>query len=136
MDDIQETIKTLNDLKTLDVKLSIDDFGTGYSSLSYLSDFPVDTLKIDRSFVSKISEQKSSLAIPKAVIALGHNLGMDIVAEGIENISQFQILKNLNCEYGQGFFFSKPLDRKAVTPFLKKWNNHPFDPDLFVTSSK
>ncbi|WP_051188840.1 EAL domain-containing protein [[Leptolyngbya] sp. PCC 7376] len=136
MDDIKETIKTLNELKTLNVKLSIDDFGTGYSSLSYLNDFPVDTLKIDRSFVSKISEKASSLAIPSAVIALGHNLGMDIVAEGIENISQFQILKSLNCEYGQGFFFAKPLERKAVTPFLKKWNNHPFDPDIFVTNSK
>ncbi|OKH13412.1 EAL domain-containing protein [[Limnothrix rosea] IAM M-220] len=136
MDDIQDTIKTLNDLKTLDVKLSIDDFGTGYSSLSYLNDFPVDTLKIDRSFVSKITTADNSLAIPRAVIALGHNLGMDIVAEGIENISQFQILKTLGCEYGQGFFFSKPLSKEDATLFIQKWNNHPFDPDLFATTTK
>ncbi len=136
MDDIQDTIQTLKDLKTLDVKLSIDDFGTGYSSLSYLNDFPVDTLKIDRSFVSKITTQDNSLAIPRTVITLGHSLGMDIVAEGIENISQFQILKNLGCEYGQGFFFSKPLSQEDTSTFIQKWNNHPFDPDLFAATTQ
>lgn len=135
MEDIDETIRTLNDLKTLDIQLSIDDFGTGYSSLSYLNDFPVDTLKIDRSFVNRMGNDAASYAIPSAVIALGHNLGMDIVAEGIENISQFHILKQLNCQYGQGFFFAKPLKQEAAVKFIRKWHNHPFDPDLFVTTS-
>jgi diguanylate cyclase (GGDEF)-like protein len=134
IEDIEDTIKLLNDLKTLNVKLSIDDFGTGYSSLSYLNDFPVDTIKIDRSFVKKISRIESSLAIPNAVIELGHNLGMDIIAEGIENIEQLDILRELDCEFGQGFFFSMPLSASAAQDFIIRFSRNTFNPEFHQES--
>ncbi|HEU5133016.1 MAG TPA: bifunctional diguanylate cyclase/phosphodiesterase, partial [Pyrinomonadaceae bacterium] len=101
---------TLAKLRGLGVRLSIDDFGTGYSSLSYLNRFPVDTLKIDRSFVTSLSEANENLQIVKTIITLAGNLGMQVVAEGIETEDQLDQLKSLKCQYGQGFYFSKPLD--------------------------
>lgn len=130
IEDIEDAIKLLNDLKTLNIKLSIDDFGTGYSSLSYLDDFPVDTIKIDRSFIRKISRIESSLAIPHAVIKLGHNLGMDIIAEGIENIEQLDILRELDCEFGQGFLFSTPLSAEDAKDFIVRFTRHQFNPNF------
>lgn len=100
----------LHRLDHLGVHLSTDDFGTGYSSLSYLQSFPFDRLKIDRSFVDRIGKNKKSDAIVKTILMLGTNLGMEVVAEGIETVEQLEFLQDLNCRYGQGFYFSRPVD--------------------------
>jgi len=100
----------LNTLDRLGVHLSTDDFGTGYSSLSYLQTFPFDRLKIDRSFIDKLGTNKKSDAIVKTILMLGTNLGMEVVAEGIETIGQLELLQELGCRLGQGFYFSRPVD--------------------------
>ncbi|NET09117.1 MAG: EAL domain-containing protein [Symploca sp. SIO2B6] len=118
MDDVSSVIETLHQMKKLDLQISIDDFGTGYSSLSYLHRFPIDTLKVDRSFVMNIDEMGEDHAIVKTIIALGHHLGMDVIAEGIETSEQAKKLKDLHCEYGQGYFFAKPLPAEKVEELL------------------
>jgi EAL domain-containing protein (putative c-di-GMP-specific phosphodiesterase class I) len=90
------------------VKISIDDFGTGFSSFNYLKQFPVDTLKIDRSFVQGIPNNSKDETIVKTMISLAHNLNINVVAEGIETIEQLQFFQQNFCDEGQGFFFSKP----------------------------
>ncbi len=114
----EETIGILTSLKSLGVRLAIDDFGTGYSSLSYLHRFPVDVLKIDRSFVEGVADGPGANALASAVIALGRSLGLRIVAEGIETEAQLAALSSLGCRYGQGFLFSRPLPPAEVMPFL------------------
>jgi diguanylate cyclase (GGDEF)-like protein len=109
---------TLAKLRGLGVRLSIDDFGTGYSSLSYLNRFPVDTLKIDRSFVTSMNEADENLQIVKTIITLAGNLGMQVVAEGVETEEQLDQLRSLKCQYGQGFYFSKPLAGLDVDLFI------------------
>jgi len=109
----------LEELKSRSIQLLIDDFGTGYSSLSYLQRLPVDTLKIDRSFITGIEHNPRHLDITRAIITLAHSLGMDVVAEGLENPYQVEILAKLGCEYGQGYYFSPPLPESAVIPFLE-----------------
>ena len=99
----------LGQLKELGVKLHIDDFGTGYSSLSYLHRFPVDVLKIDRSFISRMGADDDSSEIVTTIIYLAHNLGMEVTAEGVETVEQLAQLRSLSCEYGQGYYFSKPV---------------------------
>ncbi|MGB3204500.1 MAG: EAL domain-containing protein [Crinalium sp.] len=118
MNDVEAAIETILRLKALNLRFSIDDFGTGYSSLSYLHRFPVDTLKIDRSFVSRMEETSEDAAIVQTIISLSHNLGMDIVAEGVETEAQMEKLRELQCEYGQGYFFSKPLSSELATALL------------------
>jgi diguanylate cyclase (GGDEF)-like protein/PAS domain S-box-containing protein len=100
----------LDALDRLGVHLSTDDFGTGYSSLSYLQTFPFDRLKIDRSFIDKLGSNKKSDAIVKTILMLGTNLGMEVVAEGIETVGQLELLQELGCRLGQGFYFSRPVD--------------------------
>ncbi|MCM8795048.1 MAG: bifunctional diguanylate cyclase/phosphodiesterase [Candidatus Omnitrophica bacterium] len=111
-------------LQARHVGLSIDDFGTGHSSLSALHRFPIETLKIDRSFVSAM-DQGENEEIIRAIVTLAHNLQMDVIAEGIETESQMNLLKELGCEFGQGYFFSRPIDPKSVekffTPGLKQF---------------
>ncbi len=99
----------LAELRELGIALALDDFGTGYSSLSYLHRFPVNTLKIDRSFVNQMESEQNGLEIVRTIILLGRTLGMDVVAEGIETTKQLDLLQELQCEYGQGYFFSKPF---------------------------
>lgn len=94
----------MNEIKSRQINISLDDFGTGYSSLSYLADFPIDILKIDRSFVSKIGENKQE-AIVSAMIAMGKAMGMVVVAEGIETKQQLKYLQDLDCDIVQGYFF-------------------------------
>ncbi len=106
-------------LRERGLELSIDDFGTGYSSLSYLHQFPFDTLKIDRSFVSKNGVDESNLEIVRAIIALAHNLGMDVIAEGVETARQLEDLRKLECEYGQGYLFSSPLDEDSAAEYIR-----------------
>jgi len=119
MTDVEATIALLQRLKALHLQLSIDDFGTGYSSLSYLHRFPTNTIKVDRSFVSRMGDETEDAQIVQTIILLGHNLGMDIVAEGVETAEQLASLRTLKCEYGQGFFFSKPLMAEAAAALLQ-----------------
>ncbi|OEH84941.1 hypothetical protein BHU72_07045 [Desulfuribacillus stibiiarsenatis] len=109
MENVNFTIKILNELKAMGVKVSIDDFGTGYSSLSYLKKLPISELKIDRSFVRDITTDQDDAAIVDMVIVLGKTLKMNIVAEGVETVSQLEFLKSHHCQEMQGFLFSKPL---------------------------
>ncbi|MBW4560567.1 MAG: EAL domain-containing protein [Mojavia pulchra JT2-VF2] len=120
MNDVEAAISILLRLRTLNLRLSIDDFGTGYSSLSYLHRFPVNTLKVDRSFVSRMEDTDEDAAIVQTIIMLSHALGMDVVAEGVETAAQQAKLQVLGCEYGQGYFFSKPLDSNAATALLDR----------------
>jgi len=114
-------IATLHDLKSIGVKLAIDDFGTGYSSMAYLKDFPVDRLKIDKGFVSNLEQEPSNMAILKAIVALGHNFGLRVVAEGVETEYQREFLKHIGCDELQGYLFSKPLNvEKFETLLLSK----------------
>jgi len=108
----------LERLKALNIELYIDDFGTGYSSLSRLHQFPIDALKIDRSFVSRMGDAGENGEIVQAIVTLAHNLGMDVVAEGIETTMQLAQLRGRRCEYGQGYFFSKPLNRQAAEQLM------------------
>lgn len=115
-----EAAKTmLEQLKAMGVHLLIDDFGTGYSSLSYLHRFPIDTVKIDQSFISHMSTDSESAEIVRAIVSLAHNLGMNVIAEGIERVEQWQQLRSLGAEYGQGFFFAKPLDPLGVEALMQ-----------------
>lgn len=110
--------KMLKQLKALGIQLCIDDFGTGYSSLSRLHEFPIDTLKIDRSFVSRIGADNCGVEIIQTIVTLARSRGMDIVAEGIETPTQLQKLRELGCELGQGYLFSKPVDSEKATELL------------------
>ena len=110
---------TLTALQDLGVNIHIDDFGTGYSSLSYLHNFPVNALKIDRSFISKISAKGDELEIVKTIISLAHNLKLDVIAEGVEKKHQLSTVDDLDCAYGQGFYFSKAIDAAAVPAWIK-----------------
>ena len=119
MENAERTIEMLKQLKELGVQLSIDDFGTGYSSLSYLHRFPIDTLKVDRSFVSTMEDGSENGEIVRTVISLAKTLGMDVVAEGIETIHQLHQLQILGCEYGQGYLFSRPVPREEAERLLE-----------------
>ncbi len=118
MGDTEGTIATLNGLSNLGVRLSIDDFGTGYSSLGYLKRFPVSTLKIDRSFVNDITVNPDDRTIAEAVIALASSLKLWVIAEGVENQAQLDILKELHCNGIQGYFISRPMAASKVTAFM------------------
>ena len=120
MDNAERTIRVVDGLKNLGVRLSIDDFGTGYSSLSYLRRFPMDTLKIDRSFVKNLSSNPENLEIVRTIMSLARNLGMDVVAEGAEEADEIEHLKALKCDFGQGYFFSKPVDSEQADILLRK----------------
>lgn len=116
----ETTIKKLHDLKDLGIRLAIDDFGTGYSSLSYLTRFPVDILKIDKSFIDKITQGKKGVALARAIIMMSESLNLKTVAEGIEHFEQAETLQNLGCGFGQGYYFSKPLSKIEMDEFLLK----------------
>lgn len=122
MPDPECAIKVMTQLKTLGIKIALDDFGTGYSSLSYLHRFPLDSLKIDRSFVTRMMEDDE---IVRTIIVLGRNLGLKIIAEGVETIEQAVRLRELGCEYAQGFFFSTPINAEQATDLLAaQHHNH------------
>jgi EAL domain-containing protein (putative c-di-GMP-specific phosphodiesterase class I) len=110
--------QTLAALKKIGVRLAMDDFGTGYSSLSCLHKFPIDVLKIDRSFIEDLQERRDTAAVIQAIVHLAHNLGMSVVAEGLEQLDQVAFLQTLDCDLGQGFVFSKPLSAENAEKFL------------------
>ncbi|HEV2762710.1 MAG TPA: EAL domain-containing protein, partial [Pyrinomonadaceae bacterium] len=118
MENIETATRTLEQLRALGVELGIDDFGTGYSSLSYLQRFPVGTLKIDRSFISRITESDGTAEIVRTIMKLAQTLGMDVVAEGVETEQQRARLRALECESGQGYYFSRPMDGDAAEAFF------------------
>ncbi|MBD2460596.1 EAL domain-containing protein [Oscillatoria sp. FACHB-1407] len=120
MDNASSVVAVLRQMRSLGIQLAIDDFGTGYSSLSYLPRFPINTLKIDRSFVNKMGASNDGLEIVRTILSLAHNLGMDVTAEGVETQEQADQLLLMNCEYGQGYLFSKPLDRESATHLLNE----------------
>ncbi len=118
MADAERSGVVLSELKALGVRLDIDDFGTGYSSLSRLQRFPVDTLKIDRAFVSRMDSDHDTHEIVRIIVMLAHNLGLKVVGEGIETQTQLDLLRDIGCELGQGYFFSKPADRETIEKLL------------------
>jgi diguanylate cyclase len=119
MQNAESTSSLLNELKTMGVQLAIDDFGTGYSSLSYLSRFPIDTLKIDQTFVHKMVDEKSDAAIVSMVINMGKSLKHKVIAEGVETFEQLTLLQGRECEEGQGYYFSEPLGPAEFASILR-----------------
>jgi EAL domain-containing protein (putative c-di-GMP-specific phosphodiesterase class I) len=117
--------ETLDMCRALGMKVVIDDFGTGYSSLSYLHQYPIDTLKIDRSFVHNMRSDKSVFGLVKSILTLGENMEINIVAEGVEEAEEAKLLSELNCDSAQGFYFSKPVAESALLKLLKKSNPPP-----------
>ncbi len=115
--------QVLKSITELGIKMAMDDFGTGYSSLSYLREYPFDVLKIDRSFINEMTSGYKSKALIDAVISMSHALKLKVVAEGIETEKQLEQLTNLNCDYGQGYLFSKPLNVKDMTKLLSDNSN-------------
>ena len=118
MADPSAAIEMLQQIKSLGIRLAIDDFGTGYSSLSYLHRFPLDTLKIDRSFISGMGDDGEGMEIARTILPMANNLRLDVVAEGVETLQQVAMLKKLQCKYGQGYYFSKPLSAEGTAALL------------------
>jgi EAL domain-containing protein (putative c-di-GMP-specific phosphodiesterase class I) len=121
VEESDSAIKLLNSFKDIGISLAIDDFGVGYSSLSHLAQFPVDRLKIDRSFVSDVGSDERATAIAKTIIDLGKNLGMTIVAEGVETEEQYRFFRSEGCDEIQGFYFCEPL---AAAPFTDRYRQN------------
>jgi len=117
MKDTEKSIEILMQLRENGIQVALDDFGTGYSSLSYLKRLPIDTLKIDCSFMKSITTDKKGQAIASAIISMAHSMDLKVIAEGVETAEQLQVLNKLNCNIGQGFFFSKPLSAKDICRF-------------------
>jgi len=127
IENVDSATVTINRLKSLGIKVSLDDFGTGYSSLSYLHRFPIDTLKIDRSFVTRMNLPKNSEII-RTIVNLASNLGMDVIAEGVETGEQVIQLSGMNCEYVQGYLISKPIDAASVEKLIQETSQRGFGP--------
>jgi EAL domain-containing protein (putative c-di-GMP-specific phosphodiesterase class I) len=115
MPDPEAAIQVMNQLKSMGIQIALDDFGTGYSSLSYLHRFPLDSLKIDRAFISRTMEDDE---IIRTILTLGRNLGLKVVAEGVETAEQVKKLQNLGCEFAQGFFFTDAVTAQVATDLL------------------
>lgn len=116
---VEETVKKLEEIKCLGIRLAVDDFGTGYSSLSYLHKFPISILKVDRSFVENIGASREAAAMVEAIISMSDTLKMTSIAEGIEDAGQAEILNMMGCKWGQGYFFARPLDANQIEEFLR-----------------
>jgi EAL domain-containing protein (putative c-di-GMP-specific phosphodiesterase class I) len=123
MEEPEHALATLQQLYGMGIRLAVDDFGTGYSSLSYLKKFPLDVLKIDRSFVSDLGHDLDDAAIVDSIIAMAHRLNLKVIAEGIENQGQLDFLQNHECDIGQGFYYSKPMPSELLTHTLIEEQN-------------
>jgi EAL domain-containing protein (putative c-di-GMP-specific phosphodiesterase class I) len=121
MDDPVRAQQTLDRLHEMDFDLSIDDFGTGYSSLAYLKRLPVNELKIDKSFVLNMAQEEGDAKIVRSTIDLGHNMGLRVVAEGVETEAVWHLLAELGCDQGQGYFMSKPIPVAQLAAWLRTW---------------
>lgn len=125
------TKKVFNDISSMGILIALDDFGTGYSSLTYLKNFPIDIVKLDANFVKGIINQGEDRVIVESVINLTHDLGLLIIAEGIETETQYEVLKMNNCDYGQGYLYSRPVPAEKINELLK--NEHPeFDKEIII----
>ena len=120
MSDTRAALDALRAIRALDVQLHVDDFGTGYSSLSCLQTFPVDGLKIDRSFVSEILEKPQQAALLKAIVAMAHGMGMPLVTEGVETAEQAAVLKAMGCDFAQGYLFAKPMSPADASEYVAR----------------
>jgi len=123
---VDQAIATTKELQILGVHLSIDDFGTGYSSLAALKRFPVGRLKIDKSFIDDILRDESSNAVAKAIISLGQNLNLRVIAEGVETEAQVAFLRENHCDEMQGYLFSKPIPRAGIAALLARLDGREF----------
>jgi EAL domain-containing protein (putative c-di-GMP-specific phosphodiesterase class I) len=121
MRNVEETARRLAAIKELGVRIAIDDFGTGYSSLAHLQKFPVDALKIDRSFISGLTSNQEGGSLIHTLVQLGKDLSIETLAEGIEQSQELDLLRDENCDSGQGFLFARPLDVAATEAFLQNW---------------
>lgn len=119
MGDPQRAIRTLSLIRDLGVRFAIDDFGTGYSSLAYLKKLPVSSIKIDKSFVRNMEHDRDNAIIVRSIIDLGHNLGLKVVAEGVETQEAQNMLRSFDCDEMQGYYYSRPIPADAVTKYLK-----------------
>ncbi|HEY1090094.1 MAG TPA: EAL domain-containing protein, partial [Burkholderiaceae bacterium] len=133
MDDPQRALATLAQLSEMGFKLSIDDFGTGYSSLAYLKRLPVDELKIDKSFVMPMEHDLDDAKIVRSTIELAHNLGLSVVAEGVETAKAWHLLAALGCDEGQGFFIGRPMPQAQFLEWLADWTPPPMGDDAPIT---
>jgi len=124
METSESVRKNLHQLKDLNIEVAIDDFGTGYSSLSYLKKFDIDYLKIDKSFIQNLTDDSDDIALVQAIIMMAHKLGCKVIAEGIETETQKSILTDAGCDYGQGYYFSKPVNATDFHLLLENWNNN------------
>jgi EAL domain-containing protein (putative c-di-GMP-specific phosphodiesterase class I) len=129
MNDPQRVIRTLNKIRGLGVRFAIDDFGTGYSSFAYLTKLPVSCIKIDKTFVQNIEADRDSSVVVKSIIDLGHNLGLKIVAEGVETAQAMELLRKLQCDEAQGYHLCRPITADMMTKFL-------LDPPATVTERR
>jgi diguanylate cyclase (GGDEF)-like protein/PAS domain S-box-containing protein len=120
IDDLEHTLDVLTRLRAMGVRMAIDDFGTGYSSLNYLKQFPVDTLKIDQSFIQNLPGNNDDAQITRTIIAMAHNLGLGVIAEGVETKEQLEFLQQVDCEEVQGFYFSKPVPAATLVENINK----------------
>jgi len=118
MQNLDLTVKTLNELNEMGIEIAIDDFGTGHSSLAYLKRFPIDTLKIDQSFIRGLPEDSENAAITSAIIAMTQNLQLNVRAEGVETDRQLSFLTDRRCREVQGFYFSRPVESKRILELL------------------
>ena len=118
MDSPKKAIETMLQIRSMGIHLSLDDFGTGYSSLAYLKKFPLNTLKIDKAFIDDIEESDQGRNMVATIVTIAHNLGLDVVAEGVETENQLSFLSGLRCEQMQGFLYSKPLPEKQFTDYI------------------
>jgi EAL domain-containing protein (putative c-di-GMP-specific phosphodiesterase class I) len=121
LENIDTMLEKLNTIKAMGVNISIDDFGTGYSSFSYIKQLPANTLKLDMDFIKDIPENKADMAVVDGMIMLAHNLGMKVVAEGVESQEQYDFLTEHNCDLIQGYFINKPLsEERFVAEYMSK----------------
>src|SRR5690606_29376600 len=120
MQDAERAIRTLTAIKALGVRLAIDDFGVGYSSLAQIKRFPIDTLKVDSSFIRDIPQNKEDRAITEAIIAMGRTLSLTVIAEGVETKEQEEFLRDHACDQSQGYYFSKPISPEDFVSFMKE----------------
>jgi EAL domain-containing protein (putative c-di-GMP-specific phosphodiesterase class I) len=120
---LQNTVQTLKELNEIGVNVALDDFGTGYSSLNYLHELPISTLKIDRSFITRLNSETNGAEIIKTIITLARNLKMEVVAEGIETVEQLEKLREIGCEFGQGYLFSRPIAAEEAIKLISPKNS-------------
>jgi EAL domain-containing protein (putative c-di-GMP-specific phosphodiesterase class I) len=123
MANAEQTATTLRALRDLGVGLAVDDFGTGYSSLAYLKRLPLTSLKIDKEFIDDLGEDTDDAAITSTIITMAHSLGLNVVAEGVEEASQMQFLRDHACDEIQGYWLAKPLEAEACARFLLDWGS-------------